>query len=807
MRLPLFATIFLLICSPLFAQNIQVLQQGTGEPIFGVAVYNDAKTKSGITDLDGYVDVTKFLDDETLNFQHISHEDISLVKSSIMAAGNQVYLVLKANSLDQIVLSVSKFGQQREDIPQQIVSVTSEDILFANPQTAADLLESSGQVYVQKSQLGGGSPLIRGFSTNRLLITVDGVRFNTAIFRGGNVQNVISIDPFAVERTEVILGPGSVVYGSDAVGGVMNFYTMKPKFSFEKGLDISGNALARYSTANDEMTGHFDINFGMKEWAFLTSVSYSDYDDLRMGSNGPDNYLRPEFVQTVNGVDTVVTNPDPEVQVATGYDQINFMQKVRYMPSEKWDFDLGFFYTTTSDYPRYDRLIRRLDGQLRSAEWFYGPQKWLSGNLQISNKIATDSTSSSGIYDESKLTLSYQQFEESRNDRDFGSTTLFEMDEKVNAYSAGWDFTKKFGKTNLFYGLEYVYNKVNSVGRQTDITTGTSVPDASRYPDGATWQSFAAYTSLQTKLADNLSFQGGLRYNHILVDAEFTNEFFDFPFTEANINTGALTLSAGIAWQASDILGWKFNLGSAFRAPNVDDVGKIFDSEPGSVVVPNPDLKHEYAYNGEVGVNFNFDNVVRLDLATYYTILNDALVRRDFKLNGQDTIVFQGELSQVQAIQNAGEARVHGFEAGLEINFCKSLQLTSQYNITDGYTIEEDGTKAPIRHAAPQFGNAHLIFTRDKWKFDAFVDYNGQFDFEDLAPSQQNNAFLYALDENGNPYSPSWYTLNFGAQYQITQALQLNASLENITDQRYRPYSSGIAAPGRNLIVAASYKF
>ncbi|NND89115.1 MAG: TonB-dependent receptor, partial [Flavobacteriaceae bacterium] len=163
------------------------------------------------------------------------------------------------------------------------------------------------------------------------------------------------------------------------------------------------------------------------------------------------------------------------------------------------------------------------------------------------------------------------------------------------------------------------------------------------------------------------------------------------------------------------------------------------------------------------------------------------------------------ELSDIQAIQNAGRAEVYGFEAGLEVNFDEHWQLTSTYNITDGFTDEEDGSKAPIRHAAPQFGSTHLIYSADKWKFDAYGVYNGQFDFEDLAPSQQNNAFLYAKDENGNPFSPSWYTLNIAAQYQVSEALQINASLENITDQRYRQYSSGIAAPGRNFILALQY--
>ncbi|HBR53752.1 MAG TPA: TonB-dependent receptor, partial [Flavobacteriaceae bacterium] len=360
-------------------------------------------------DFDGKVDISKFNSSEEITFQHISHTTLTILKSTI--TNNQVMLAEDLSALDEVVLSVSKFGQSKRDVPQQIVSINSNDVLFSNPQTAADLLESSGQVYVQKSQLGGGSPVIRGFSTNRLLIAVDGVRFNTAIFRGGNVQNVISIDPFAIERTEVILGPGSVPYGSDAVGGVMNFYTKKPKFSFEEGMSFSGNATARYATANNEKTGHVDFNFGMKEWAFLSSITYSDFDDLRMGSNGPDDYLRTEYVEIINGVDTVVPNDDPLVQRPTGYDQINAMQRIRYMPSERWDFNLGLFYTTTSDYARYDRLIRRRNGELRSAEWFYGPQEWLSGNLQARNTAYNN-----GFFDESIATISFQQFKESRND-------------------------------------------------------------------------------------------------------------------------------------------------------------------------------------------------------------------------------------------------------------------------------------------------------------------------------------------------------------------------------------------------------
>lgn len=784
------------------AQKIQVLSQQTGEAIPGVALFNKDKSKSAITNFDGFADISSFNQYERITFQHIAHAALWQTKSQILTANGQVFLITDASSLDEVVLSVSKFGQKKRDIPQQIVSVTSDDVLFRNPQTAADLLQSSGQVYVQKSQLGGGSPLIRGFSTNRLLIAVDGVRFNTAIFRGGNVQNIISIDPFAVARTEVILGPGSVVYGSDAVGGVMNFYTKKPVFSFKQGTTFSGNTTLRYATANKEKTGHFDFNIGAKKWAFLTSVTYSDFDNLRMGSHGPDDYLRTQYVETLNGVDTVVQNQNPKIQRPTAYSQINTMQKVRYMPNNNWNFDLGLFYTTTTDYPRYDRLIRTSNDTLRSAVWDYGPQQWFSGNLQIQNTPQTNT-----FFDKSAFTLSFQHFTESRSDRDFGASFLYKTQEKVAAYTTAWDFEKKIKIAKLNYGVEYIFNKVGSRGLKTDILTGTSQQDVSRYPDGSSWQSLAGYMSTQFALSENISFLGGLRYSHIIVAAQFDTSLFALPFTEATINTGALTGTAGVTWNPNQTLGWRLNFGTAFRAPNIDDIGKVFDSEPGSVVVPNPNLKPEYAYNGDLGVSLNFENKLKLDFAGFYTILEDALIRRDFSLDGESQIVYQGELSTIQAIQNASRARVYGFEAGLEFAFSKAVKLSSQYNITKGFAQDQQGTKQALRHAAPAFGNTHIVYKKEKLTLDVFAVYNGQFDFEDLAPSQQNNAFLYAADQNGNPYAPKWYTLNFSGQYKFSKAFQLTATLENITDQRYRPYSSGLSAPGRNLILAATYTF
>ena len=423
------------------------------------------------------------------------------------------------------------------------------------------------------------------------------------------------------------------------------------------------------------------------------------------------------------------------------------------------------------------------------------------GNFQIDKKGNGD------FYDEAKLNAAIQYFEESRNDRDFGKTDLFTTQEQVNAYSLSADFTKKLRDHRLFYGLEYVYNKIGSYGKQTDSTTGEEAPTASRYPDDSGWQSLAAYVSGQFNWTEELTVQTGLRYNQILLNATFDDQFYDFPFEESDLNFGNVTGSAGLNWQTNETLNVRLNLGTAFRAPNIDDVGKIFDSEPGSVVVPNPDLKAEYAYNAEIGAGLRVGEKLRLDFATYYTRLNNAMVRRDFNLNGETTIDYQGEPSTVQAIQNAASADVYGLEAGLEYLFTKNLKLTSQITITEGSQEEDDGSDAPLRHAAPTFGNTHLIYRMKRWKFDASAVYNGQFDFDELAPSQVGNAYLYALDTNGNPYSPRWYTLNLYSEYQIAKNWKATAALENITDQRYRPYSSGISAPGRNFILALKVGF
>ena len=797
-------SICLLLFFQLSAQKATLLDATTGIPVPNVAVFNPDQTKSTISDFNGIIDLNLFEQNEKIIIKHLSYLTVTTTKSQIQKRGGYLYMEMTAEQLEEIVLSVSKWEQQRKDIPQKIATINAQAIAFNNPQTAADLLQSSGQVFVQKSQLGGGSPMIRGFATNRVLLSVDGVRMNNAIFRGGNVQNVISIDPFSIKNTEVIFGPGSVIYGSDAIGGVMNFFTKEPRFSFTDSLALTGNAFYRISSANDENTAHVDFNLGHQTWAAHTSISYNNYGDLRMGSHGPESYLRTQRVVRQNDEDILLANNNPLVQSPSGYDQFNLMQKFKYRPNTNWDYDLGLYYSETSEYSRYDRLIRPDETGLglRSAEWYYGPQKWFMGNLQITKK------GKNKFFTGAKLTTAYQFFEESRNERNFQEVNLFNTSEKLDAFSVNLDFeNKKIGDLRLYYGAEYLFNKVNSKGNRTNIESGNTIPWASRYPDGATWQTFAGYINAEYGLKPNLTLLTGLRYSQVWVDAKFDTTFFPFPFTESDIITGALTGSLGLSWFPTTNLQITLNGSTGFRAPNIDDIGKIFDSEPGSVVVPNPELVPEYAYNVDFGIRKNFEDKLVLKASAYYTYLVDALVRRDFTFNGNREIEYNGELSNVQAIQNAANAFVYGFELGGEAFLGEHWSILGNLTITEGVEEDDDGLESPARHVAPTFADAHIVWKNDKFNADFFLNYNGEIPFEDLAFSERNKAFIYAQDENGLPFSPSWYTLNFRSRYQFSNAIHVNASVENITDQRYRTYSSGIVAPGINFIAGVGYKF
>ncbi|WP_340106336.1 TonB-dependent receptor [Rhodohalobacter sp. 8-1] len=790
------------------SQTITIIDQQTEEPLKGAVLMSEGSILSSVTNAEGQADISAFVGAEEILIRSLGYKTVVFSYSEIQALNFVIALEKSIMDLDQVVVSASRWQQSSGNIPLKIASVTPENVALQNPQTAADLLGASGKVFIQKSQQGGGSPMIRGFATNRLVYTIDGVRMNNAIFRGGNIQNVINIDPFSTESTEVLFGPGSVIYGSDAIGGVMSFQTLTPRLRLEDEPLITGKAVARYSSANNEQTGHFDFNIGWEKWALVTSFSSWDYGHLRQGRFGPDDYLKNYHTKRQDNQDVLITQDERLLQIPTAYSQINLMQKVRFKSSESWDFQYGFHFSETSSYGRYDRHQRVRNNTPRYGEWKYGPQKWLMNNLSVRH------TERNSMYDQLNLRVAQQSFEESRISRNFNDNKRQARIENVEAYSVNLDFIKNSGSKNtIYYGTEYLLNDVTSIGRNEFISENVIEPDSistgpSRYPQ-STWESIAAYVNNEFRLSDQITLQAGLRYNHFMLESDFSNnsEFYPFQFTTAEIDNGALTGSFGIVYKPAESWAIKTNAGTAFRAPNVDDIGKIFDSEQGSVVVPNPDLKAEYAYSFDLGMAKGFSDLAKLDISAYYTVLQNAMVRRNFQINGRDSIVYEGTLSRVQAIQNAANANAYGFQPGLEINFPAGFTFLSDINYQLGEEELDDGTSSPSRHAAPLFGVSRLRYENSTLTVELNTIYQGERSHENLAVSERGKSEIYALDKNGNTYSPSWYTLNFKSLYQFTETFSMSAGLENITNQRYRPYSSGLSGAGTNFILSLRAEF
>ena len=686
------------------------------------------------------------------------------------------------------------------DVPQKIDVLTAKDIAYINQPTTAEVLQQTGQVLVQKSQMGGGSPIIRGFEANKVLLVVDGVRLNNAIYRGGHLQNSITIDNSMLNRLEIVFGPGSVVYGSDALGGVVHFHTKNPLLAGSGSkIFTRGTAFTRYSSAFDEKTGHVDFNIGMKKFAFLTSVTFTDFGDLVQGSVRspflPDFGKRFFYQGRINGADTMLVNNNVNVQKASGYSQYDILEKILFKQNENTSHILNLQYSNTTDVPRYDRLAQMSGDQLRYAEWYYGPQE----RIMAAYTLSLDKTTR--LYKNARFIAAYQDISESRHNRSFGKNTLNNRFENVKVYTLNLDFDKLIGRHELRYGAEGTYNDVTSTAFAENIITGEQSSLDTRYPaGGSSMRTLAGYLTHTWEINEHFILSDGIRYSSIALNADFGEQTI-LPFREVNQNSSAVNGNLGLIYMPGN--DWRFSVlaSSGFRAPNVDDLGKVFESVPGNVIVPNPDLESEYIYNAEASISKIFNQNVTLEGTGYYSWYINAITTQPFLFNGQDSIFYDGQMSLVTANVNAGEAYIYGFNGNLKADITQSFSLYSSITYTYG-RIVTDSVDQPLDHIPPLFGKTGMNLNIRKFRGEFFVLYNGWKHVEDYNIFGEDN-FAQAT-----PYGmPAWFTLNLRTAYQLNSYLNIQLNVENLLDRNYRVFASGISAPGRNFVVALRANF
>jgi hemoglobin/transferrin/lactoferrin receptor protein len=777
--------------------TIQIRDAYTFEPVYGVKCIPQPRSTTN----ESFV----FLGSKQAQKVTFSHPDYETYVFNLPnnQSSNEVIIYLEPNAQteNETVVSANKSLEKRKDVAQKIQVIRSSEIQFQQQTSMADVLANSGNVFVQKSQLGGGSPIIRGFETNKVLLVVDGIRMNNAIYRGGHLQNVLTLDQANLERAEVLFGPGSVIYGSDAIGGVMSFQTKKPQLSSTDELLVRSGAYLRGFSAGAGFAANAQVNVGNKRLASFTSISYASFGDLRQGRNRSEAMgnlgFRPWYVSTINGVDSMVVNSDSTLQVRSGYSQYDVLQKISFVQKPGVLHHLNLQLSNSGNIDRYDRLTLLSGSKPRFAEWYYGPQ------FRLLAAYTLELTNATSFYDNARLVVAYQGIEESRIDRRFQQVSRNHRIEQLDIYTLNADLMKKMGAHELRFGAEAYLNMVHSTAYAENIMTGQRSSLNTRYPDGGSFmQGAALYASHTYEFSKKLILNDGIRLSQVGLQARFNDQtFFPFPFTSIEQQHLALNGNLGLIYMPQPKFRLTLNGSTAFRAPNVDDLSKVFESVPGAVIVPNPELQAEYAYNGELGFQYNFMKNSAIGVNLYQTFLTNVLTIQKSTFNGQDSIFFDGQMSQVIMTTNGGHAFVRGFEAFFQAQLTQNWQLSGTYNYTFG-RILTDSVPYPLDHIAPAFGKLSLKYWKHKLQMEGFAMYSGWKQLEDYNMVGEDN-FAYATPDG----MPSWYTLNLRGSYMLSNQLSIQLACENILDRNYRMFASNISAPGRNFILTLRGNF
>lgn len=706
--------------------------------------------------------------------------------------------------LDEFVVSAFRTPAKNRNVTQQITVINRQTIENANAPTTADLLARTGNVHVQKSQQGGGSPVLRGFEASRILLYIDNVPMNNLIYRSGHLQNMISIDVSSLSRMEVLYGPSSVAYGSDALGGVIHFFTVNPELNSK----LKINASTHFASSNNEKNAHISFSSGTDKWGFLTSINGSDFGHLKAGRNRnpflPENdaYIRlKNYIIRENNKDSVAENKPNFLQYGSAYKQIDLLQKVLFQPTENERHLLNLQYSTTTNIPRYDRLTETKMGIPRYAEWYYGPQERLlaSYDYSVNNKFFADKTG---------LTIAFQNLKESRHNRRTFDAVLDNRTENVQMLTLSSFWTKHTDKIQFTGGLDGSLNFLKSTAFRLNYSTNTKIPLDTRYPDGKNFMHHIDVFSNMLYTANNkLSFTAGARAGFSMLFAEFIDKtFFPFPTNVVTQNNFTWSGAGGVSYTPDNTLKLAAHISGGYRVPNIDDLAKVFDSKPGKVIVPNPFIKPEKT----MGTDFTFDKKIgqhiRWENHFYAIKLFDGIGVGKAKLNGADSVMYAGELSEVYMNLNFNSAYIFGFSSMIKTEISPYFLFTGNVGYTYGQITRPKNE--PLDHISPLTGRLGISFKTLNKKFwgEFFALFNGPKRLERYNLNGEDNInYATVLGINGNG-TPAWATLNLIFSYKINPHLTFQTGVDNLLDTEYRTFASGINAPGRNFYGTLRYK-
>jgi len=640
-----------------------------------------------------------------------------------------------------------------------------ETIKEQNPRTVPEALFETPGTFVQQTNAGGGSPIIRGMGGPQVLIAVDGVRFNNSVYRTGPVQYLNLVDPFSVGQIEVLRGPGSVLYGSDAMGGVIQLNTLSARSPQDSGkLNFSGNLLSRYQSTNTGSTFHGDFSTGYNGWSILGGASYKRFNDLHGGK-------------------------DVGIQPYSGYDNTSAIGKLNRHFSrglfKDWDLTVGYLYSFIDHAGRTDKLYDQNSLQ------FYDNRDNLV-YMRLDTLFPTIKTGGN-------ITVSYQDFFECKDTEKVKNdyqTVLKTTRDNVSAETFGLDLnmsTRLQGNAlRLNYGGMW-YRDAVSAERFTQVTGSDwlKVNDQD-YPDGSTYANYGLYTLLEWELFRSVSgnsfrLGGGWRFHGVSAGVPARGELpsVDFSFT-GNV----FLLSA--QYLVGDQYNMSLTYSQGFRAPNLNESAMLGDTGQ-FFHIPNDRLRPEYSNTLELLARWRF-GALTLSCTGYISYLEDFIKREGTLWGGESKV----DGKDVVHNANAGKGLLWGTEGNFLLGLPGNWSLSGNIAYTWGEEKMTASKDIPLTRIPPLFGQLTIRYD--------LLKHGGWQGFAETyirAAAKQDRLSVEDLKDSRVPKggTPGWWTWNIRVGASLWKHLRWHLALDNILNKKYKYHGSGIYNPGTTIVL------
>lgn len=650
-------------------------------------------------------------------------------------------------TIEEIQVTATRRPTELSNVSAALSIITVDEI--RNGKLTTDALAAQTGVYLQQTTPGQGAVIIRGLKGSEILHVVDGLRLNNAIFRNGPTQYLALVSPSVVDRMEVLRGAPASLYGSDAVGGVVQVLSRMPDFEGTE-TGYRRNALARFDTAEIGRTISASFDAGNRHLAGLFSVDYLETGDRRTGSG---ERIGPTGFESKGARIAVSSTPDD---------------------SSSWLFD--FQYARQPATPRIDELVPGF-GQTEpsSSEFWFAPNERQFAHIRH--------TRAKGLWSADwNLDLGWQRIVDDRVTRNFGSTIRTHEANSSDLLGLAINASKETARGSWIAGAEFYHDTVASGRREEDLTSNQSRTVQSRFPDDSTVAQAAVYANLQQGLGEQHRLSGGIRLSAVDIDLPQT-----VVSTAASLSLTDVSVDLGWIFELTDRTQIIANVAHGFRAPNIFDMGTLGERPGNRFNIPNLALDSEHVTQFDAGFRTQTDRA-RTELILYRLHYKDRITSA---LTGMQT----PDGRDIVQSRNLAEADIWGLEAAATVELNKELALDAMINYSRGEEKDSGSPTVPADRIPPLNGRVGLRYVPDEAftiePFIVFADSQTRLSPRDIRDVR--------IDPNG---TSGWLTANIRVTWQPDERWSISAGLDNIFDKQYRHHGSGLDAVGRNLIVS-----